>query len=37
MVKITIGALEITTTAVLNTTACMLIARLAITMSEDPK
>jgi hypothetical protein len=37
MVKITIGELEITTTVVLNTTACMLIARLAITLSEDPK
>jgi hypothetical protein len=37
MVNNTIGALEITTAAVLNTTECMLIARLAITMSGDPK
>jgi hypothetical protein len=37
MEKNTIGALEITTAAVLNTMECMLITRLAITMSGDPK
>jgi hypothetical protein len=37
MIKNTIGALEITTAAVLNTTDCMLITRLTITMSGDPK
>jgi hypothetical protein len=37
MIKNTIGALEITTAAVLNTTECMLITRLAITMSGDTK
>jgi hypothetical protein len=36
-VKNTIGALEITTAAVLNTTACLLITRLAITVSGDQK
>jgi hypothetical protein len=37
MVKNTIGALEITTAVVLNTTECMLIIRLVTTMSGDPK
>jgi hypothetical protein len=37
MVENTIGALEVTTMAEFNTMECMLITRLAITMSVDPK
>jgi hypothetical protein len=37
MEKNKIGALEIITAVVLNTTGCMLITRLAITMRGDPK
>jgi hypothetical protein len=37
MEKNFIGAMEIITVVVLNTTGCMVITRLSITMRGDPK